>query len=59
MNFLIPKIINSKEKFIHWKIDTMIGTKDKHEPVLLTLTERKTQYELVIRITEKKDFHVR
>ena len=37
---LRPEIINSREEFGHWEIDTVIGIKDKNEPVLLTLTER-------------------
>ena len=36
----------------------MIGIKDKNEPVLLTLTEKK-RFELIIKIAGKTDFHVR
>lgn len=56
---LRPEIINSREEFGHWEIDTMIGIKDKNEPVLLTLTERKTRFELIIKIAGKTDLHVR
>ncbi|SUM56473.1 transposase [Staphylococcus microti] len=35
-----PREIESRESFGHWKIDTVIGTKDKTKPVILTLVER-------------------
>ena len=48
-----PKIIDSRIEFGHWEIDTVIGTKDKHDSVLLTLVERKTRLYIVRKITSK------
>ena len=50
-----PGYINDRSEFGHWEIDTVIGVKDKHEPVLLTLTERMTRYELILKIEGKTD----
>ena len=50
-----PGYINDRSQFGHWEIDTVIGVKDKTEPVLLTLTERLTRYELIIKIESKTD----
>ena len=50
-----PSHINDRSEFGHWEIDTVIGVKDKHEPVLLTLTERMTRYELILKIEGKTD----
>ena len=33
-----PEHINNRNEFGHWEIDTVIGVKDKNDPVLLTLT---------------------
>ena len=48
-----PAIIDSREEFGHWEIDTVIGTKDKNDSVLLTLAERKTRHYLVRKIASK------
>ncbi len=50
---LRPKHIESREEFGHWEIDTVIGNKKKEDPVLLTLVERKTRYEMIIKIANK------
>ena len=50
-----PEQINDRSEFGHWEIDTVIGVKDKYEPVLLTLTERLTRYELILKIEGKTD----
>ena len=47
---LRPEYINDRSEFGHWEIDTVIGIQDKNEPVLLTLTERQTRFELIIKI---------
>ena len=52
---LRPDYINDRSEFGHWEIDTVIGVKDLKEPVLLTLTERLTRYELIIKIDGKTD----
>lgn len=48
-----PEHINDRSEFGHWEIDTVIGKKTKGEAVLLTLTERQTRYELIIKIPSK------
>ena len=48
-----PKEIETREEIGDWEIDTVIGSKKKTDPVLLTLTERKIRYELIIKIDSK------
>lgn len=48
-----PLSINSREEFGHWEIDTVIGTKDKNDSVLLTLAERQTRHYIVRKIESK------
>lgn len=48
-----PKKTNTREEFGNWEIDTVIGSKKKTEPVLLTLVERKTRYEVLVKIESK------
>lgn len=38
-----PESVESREEFGHWEIDVVIGKKNKEEPVLVTLLERKTR----------------
>jgi len=48
-----PEEINNKSTFGHFEIDTVIGTsRGKHE-CLLTITERKTKYEIIFKISTK------
>lgn len=47
-----PIEILTREEFGHWEIDTVVGRRSKDES-LLTLTERKTRQELVIRLANK------
>jgi len=52
-----PDKVDTREHFGHWEIDTLIGTKTKNDPVLLTLVERKTRFEIMLKIHQKsKDF---
>lgn len=51
-----PEVIDSREEFGHWEIDTVIGTKDKYDSVLLTLAERKTRH-FIVRKIEAKSAH--
>lgn len=50
-----PKEVKNRNEFGHWEIDTVIGIKRKEEPVLLTLTERKHRFELILKIAGKTD----
>ena len=48
-----PEKINNRSEFGHFEIDTVIGTsKGKHE-CLLTMTERKTKFEMIFKISSK------
>ena len=53
-----PEEINERTTFGHFEIDTVIGTsRGKHE-CLLTMTERKTRYEMIFKITSKSAIEV-
>ena len=47
-----PEEISTREDFGHWEMDTVIGTKNKGE-TLIVLTERKTRYEIILRSKDK------
>lgn len=42
--------VNLRLEFGHWEIDTLIGGRTKDDPVLLTLVERKTRLEIILKI---------
>ena len=48
-----PKAIDSRESFGHWEIDTVVGNKTKSDAVLLTLAERKTRFEIIMKLNGK------
>lgn len=48
-----PQDVESRQTFGHWGIDTVIGTKDKSKPVILTLVERATRFETLTLIDNK------
>lgn len=48
-----PKIVDDREEFGHWEIDTIIG-KSEADEVLLTLDERKTRKRCIMRLPAKK-----
>lgn len=48
-----PQDVESRQIFGHWEIDTVIGTKDKSKPVILTLVERATRFEILKLIDDK------
>src|SRR5690625_1552128 len=45
-----PEEVESRDNFGHWEIDTLIGARAKDDPVLLTLVERKTRFEIILKI---------
>ncbi|EYE87135.1 integrase [Fervidicella metallireducens AeB] len=49
---LRPEQINSRQEFGHWEIDTVIGKKSG-DKALLTLTERKSRYEIIMLLDNK------
>ena len=48
-----PDVVDSREEFGHWEIDTVAGLRSDKDHALLTLTERKTRYEVIIKIDGK------
>lgn len=48
-----PKEVEDRTTFGHWEIDTVIGSKSKTDSVLLTLVERQTRYEVIIKVKSK------
>lgn len=48
-----PDCVAKRERFGDWEIDTVIGVKSGKDQALLTLTERKTRYELIVKIENK------
>ena len=53
-----PEEINNRSTFGHFEIDTIIGTsRGKHE-CLLTFSERKTNYEMIFKISSKTSENV-
>ena len=48
-----PEIIGTRETFGHWEIDTVVGNKVKSDAVLLTLAERQTRFEVILKLNGK------
>lgn len=48
-----PQEADSREEFGHWEMDLVEGKKEKGEPFLLVLTERKTRHEIIEKIPSK------
>lgn len=48
-----PEAVEDRQTFGHWEIDTVIGAQHKQDPVLLTLVERQTRFEVLIKIDSK------
>lgn len=44
--------IADRTEFGHWEMDTVIG-KQRTKPILLVLSERKTRYELIVKLPDK------
>ena len=47
-----PDSVLSRQEFGHWEIDTLVGRRSQDE-VLLTITERKTRQEIVMRMPQR------
>lgn len=45
--------VTARETFGHWESDTVVGLKSGQDQVLLTLTERKTRFEIIQKIEGK------
>lgn len=53
-----PDYINNREVFGHFELDTVIGSKKGKHECLLTITERKTRFEMIFKIRYKTSFEV-
>ena len=43
-----PKVVDTREEFGHWEMDTVVSAKSTGTKRLLVLTERKTRQELIV-----------
>ncbi|OJF89610.1 IS30 family transposase [Alkalibacterium sp. 20] len=48
-----PSEIDDRQTFGHWEIDTVVGNKVKTDAVLLTLVERQTRFEIILKLKGK------
>lgn len=48
-----PEIVEAREEFGHWELDTVIGKAKGDKPVLAVFTERKTRAEIIRKIPDK------
>ena len=53
-----PEYINDRSELGHWEIDLIVG-KAGTKPVLLTLTERVSRYEMIFKLPDRKAATVR
>lgn len=53
-----PEEVESRKHFGHWEIDTLLGARAKDDPVLLTLVERKTRLEIILKIDQQDQDNV-
>lgn len=49
-----PQEVENRDAFGHWELDTVSGTKSTSDPVLLTFVERKTRFELLVKLPSLK-----
>ena len=47
-----PEVVNTRETFGHWEMDSVIGQRGKSKNTLLTLTERKTRAEIIFKLPD-------
>lgn len=47
-----PETVNSREKFGHWEIDSVLGKKKDTEPAIMTIFERQTRMSLWIKVKD-------
>lgn len=50
---LRPEIINNRERFGDWELDTVISTTKGKNECLMTLTDRKVRFEIIAKLKEK------
>lgn len=49
-----PDIVSTRSTFGHWELDSVVGKSVGKGQSLLTLTERMTRYELILRVPDKR-----
>ena len=47
-----PEIVETREDFGHWEIDSVLGRKDADEPAIVVLTERKLRQSLWLKVKD-------
>ena len=52
-----PEVVDTKERFGDWEVDTIIGK--NHKTAILTATERKSQFELMVKTDGTKAESIR
>ena len=50
---LRPEIINNRERFGDWELDTIISSSKGKNECLMTLTDRKIRFEIIAKLKEK------
>ena len=55
---LRPDYINNRKEFGHFEMDLVLGKQGKDKQCLLTLTERMTRFEIVIKLNHKSSSEV-
>ena len=50
---LRPDIINNRERFGDWELDTVVSSSKGQHECLMTLTDRKIRFEIIARLKEK------
>ncbi len=48
-----PEAVGTRKTFGHWEVDTVVGNKTKSDAVLLTLVERQTRFEVILKLAGK------
>ncbi len=49
-----PPDVNQRDVFFHWEMDSIVGPKNQG-PALLTITERKSRFELIYKLSDKSN----
>ena len=47
-----PDIVDTREEFGHWEIDSVLGKKGENEPAVLALTERKIRASIWLKVPD-------
>lgn len=48
-----PSVVANREEFGHWEMDSVVGKKVGKGETIITLTERKSRYELIFKVPDK------